>query len=283
MTLTPADVHNVAFKKPPIGKRGYDEDEVDAFLDLVEAELARLIEENAELKRQVAEVDAGGGRRGEQTGPQQQVGAQQAYAAPEPQPVPIQQAAPSPDGHLTDHDKASRVLALASETADRHLSEARAEADRLLTEARTSGDQSLSEARAKAEQLLSDAKTRSDALLGEARTRAEAVEREARTKAAQLSQDAERKHVEIIGGLEERKNTLEREVEQLRTYEREYRTRLKTFLESQLRDLDRGSAEPANARGSNAHVPQAAPAGSPVANQAGVYGAPQAGPGRGGA
>jgi DivIVA domain-containing protein len=26
MPLTPADVHNVAFKKPPIGKRGYDEE-----------------------------------------------------------------------------------------------------------------------------------------------------------------------------------------------------------------------------------------------------------------
>ena len=31
MPLTPADVHNVVFKKPPIGKRGYDEDDVDAF------------------------------------------------------------------------------------------------------------------------------------------------------------------------------------------------------------------------------------------------------------
>ena len=50
MPLTPADVHNVVFKKPPIGKRGYDEDEVDAFLDVVEAELARLIEENNELR-----------------------------------------------------------------------------------------------------------------------------------------------------------------------------------------------------------------------------------------
>ena len=36
MPLTPADVHNVAFKKPPIGKRGYDEEEVDAFLDEVD-------------------------------------------------------------------------------------------------------------------------------------------------------------------------------------------------------------------------------------------------------
>src|SRR6266496_2285786 len=50
MPLTPAEVHNVAFKKPPIGKRGYDEEEVDAFLDIVEVELSRLIEENNELK-----------------------------------------------------------------------------------------------------------------------------------------------------------------------------------------------------------------------------------------
>ena len=53
MPLTPADVHNVAFKKPPIGKRGYDEEEVDAFLDEVERELARLIEENNELRAQL--------------------------------------------------------------------------------------------------------------------------------------------------------------------------------------------------------------------------------------
>ena len=60
MPLTPADVHNVAFKKPSIGKRGYDEDEVDAFLDVVEAELSRLIEENAELTGGSSEFEAGG-------------------------------------------------------------------------------------------------------------------------------------------------------------------------------------------------------------------------------
>ena len=57
MPLTPADVHNVAFSKPPIGKRGYNEDEVDAFLDLIENELIRLIEENADLRQRVAELD----------------------------------------------------------------------------------------------------------------------------------------------------------------------------------------------------------------------------------
>ncbi|HEX8758551.1 MAG TPA: DivIVA domain-containing protein, partial [Pseudonocardiaceae bacterium] len=53
MPLTPADVYNVAFRKPPLGKRGYHEDEVDAFLDLVGAEMARLIEENSDLRSQV--------------------------------------------------------------------------------------------------------------------------------------------------------------------------------------------------------------------------------------
>ena len=57
MPLTPADVHNVAFSKPPIGKRGYNEDEVDAFLDLVEAELGRLIEENNDLREQVEQLE----------------------------------------------------------------------------------------------------------------------------------------------------------------------------------------------------------------------------------
>jgi DivIVA domain-containing protein len=37
--LTPEDVHNVSFSLPPSGKRGYNEDEVDDFLDRVEKTL----------------------------------------------------------------------------------------------------------------------------------------------------------------------------------------------------------------------------------------------------
>ncbi|WP_424078575.1 DivIVA domain-containing protein [Mycobacterium sp.] len=40
--MTAFDVQNMAFDKPPIGKRGYNEDEVDAFLDVIESELCRL-------------------------------------------------------------------------------------------------------------------------------------------------------------------------------------------------------------------------------------------------
>jgi DivIVA domain-containing protein len=57
MPLMPADVRTVTFSKPPLGKRGYHEEEVDAFLDLVQAELARLIEENKNLRNQVEQLD----------------------------------------------------------------------------------------------------------------------------------------------------------------------------------------------------------------------------------
>src|SRR6516162_9782828 len=87
MPLTPADVHNVAFSKPPIGKRGYNEDEVDAFLDLVEAELTRLIEENSDLRQRVAELEhePGSARSGAGAATTQAIPAFEHQ--PEPQPV----------------------------------------------------------------------------------------------------------------------------------------------------------------------------------------------------
>ena len=66
--------------------------------------------------------------------------------------------------------------------------------------------------------------------------------------------DAERKQTEIIGSITRDKSELEKKIDQLRTFEREYRTRLKNYLESQLRDLDgRGTAAPADARAAAAN------------------------------
>ncbi len=59
MVLTPADVHNVAFSKPRLGKRGYDEQKVDLFVDLVERELIRHLDEEAELRSRCAELGDG--------------------------------------------------------------------------------------------------------------------------------------------------------------------------------------------------------------------------------
>src|SRR2546421_12118452 len=59
MPLTPADVRNKQFSTTRL-RPGYDEEEVDAFLDEVEAELDRLIQENEELRAKLSEVLRGG-------------------------------------------------------------------------------------------------------------------------------------------------------------------------------------------------------------------------------
>ncbi len=249
MPLTPADIHNVAFSKPPIGKRGYNEDEVDAFLDLVEAELARLIEENNDLRNQMEQLEeqlAEASVAASRPAPSRAVEQTQAVMAPVPRPSMVEQTSPGGDHHV----QAAKVLGLAQEMADRLTGEAKAEADGMLGEARTKSEQLLSDARAKADSMVNEARGRAETMLNDARTRAETLERQAREKAASLERDSTRKHAEILGSINQEKSALEKKIDELRTFEREYRTRLKTYLESQLRELDgRGSAAPAEGQG----------------------------------
>jgi DivIVA domain-containing protein len=260
MPLTPADVHNVAFSKPPIGKRGYNEDEVDAFLDLVENELTRLIEENADLRQRVAELDqelatarSGSGAQSTQAipmyEPEPEPAPQPVYEAPQPvHEAPPQATPPSEDQHL----RAAKVLSLAQDTADRLTGSAKAESEKLLADARAQADAMVSEARQTAETTVAEARQRADAMLADAQNRSEAQLRQAQEKADALQADAERKHSEIMGTINQQRTVLEGRLEQLRTFEREYRTRLKTYLESQLEELgQRGSAAPVDSGASS--------------------------------
>jgi len=234
MPLTPADVHNVAFSKPPIGKRGYNEDEVDAFLDLVEAELARLIEENEDLREQVSQLEQRLGNA--QADLEEARSRPAAMGAVSPPTQQIQRQEPPPRASFADaaeggdsHVQVAKVLSMAQEMAERLTAEAKSEADAMLTDARTKSEQLLSEARAKSDGLVNDARARAETMLNDARTRAETLERQSRDK-----------------------SVLEKKIDELRTFEREYRTRLKTYLESQLRDLgERGSAAPSDSRSSS--------------------------------
>jgi DivIVA domain-containing protein len=243
MPLMPADVHNVAFSKPPIGKRGYHEDEVDAFLDRVESELARLIEENDDLRDRVEQHD------------QQQRAAPVDTAVssglPE-RPRSVMPPAPPPmreqDSPDVDHNvHVAKVLSLAQEMADRLTGAAKAEAEGMVSEARTTSEQLLCEARPKADGVVNEARTRAEILLNDARTRAEILDRQSREKAVSLERDTARKHAEIIAALSQEQSTLEKKIEDLRMFERQYRTHLKTYLNSQLLELDGGrSATPAD-------------------------------------
>ena len=271
MRLTPADVHNVAFKKPSIGKRGYDEDEVDAFLDLVEAELSRLIEENNELTQRLA---AGGSAADPEQGPQyqpesgQQADAQPAVEAPQQQPVQMEkapepepvavpqsvaalQAAPqsvaqapvaessSPAPH---HVQAARLLGLAQETAERLTGDAAAEAEQLRAESRTESDRVLAQAQAEADRLLSDAHNESETMVNAATSKADELERDSRVRAEDMDREAQDKYSQVMVQLTEQRTTLEKKIDDLRVYEREYRSRLKSWITDQLSQLDEGGA-----------------------------------------
>ncbi len=157
---------------------------------------------------------------------------------------PMREQTSPDDDHNVD---AVKVLGLAQEMAERLTGEAKAEADGMLNKARATSAQLVSEARAKAEGMVTEARTRAETLLNDARTRAETLDRQSREKAAALERDAARQHTEILGPISQEKILLEKRIEELRTFEREYRTHLKTYLQTQLRELDgHGSAAPAD-------------------------------------
>ena len=151
----------------------------------------------------------------------------------------------SPGGDHNVH--AAKVLGMAQEMADRMTGEAKAEADATLSQARTTSERLLSEARAKAEGMVTEARSRAETMLNDARSRAETLDRQSRETAASLERDAARKHTEILGSINQEKTVLEKKIDELRTFEHDYRTRLKTHLQAQLQKLDeQGPTAPAD-------------------------------------
>jgi DivIVA domain-containing protein len=220
MPLTPADVRNKQFSTTRL-RPGYDEEEVDAFLDEVEAELDRLIQENEELRAKLAECLRGGkssvpALSSPLSDPKPDMMAPE-RVEPERRPEPVMMGGMAP--HIEDNmDTAARVLSLAQQTADQAIADARREADETLGRARREADEVLTKARRQAEQIT-----------GDARARAESLER-----------DAQERHRQAMGSLVQTREELERRVDDLRAFEREYRSRLKAYLEGQLRDLEAG-------------------------------------------
>jgi len=221
MPLTPADVRNKQFSTTRL-RPGYDEEEVDAFLDEVETELDRLIGENEELRAKLAECLRGGksavpALSSPLSDPKPDM------MAPEPrmeqerrQPEPMMMGGMP---HIEDNmDTAARVLSLAQQTADQAIADARREADETLGRARREADEVLTKARRQAEQITGDARARADS----------------------LERDAQERHRQAMGSLVQQREELERRVDDLRAFEREYRSRLKAYLEGQLRDLEAG-------------------------------------------
>ena len=220
MPLTPEDVSNKRFT-PVRLREGYDMGEVDQFLDEVEAELARLTRENEDLRSKLSAAQQGGGSTSAPAPVQEK--APEPVKAPEPTPAP----APTPAAAAPVETIKVTTVADASSAAARLLEIATHNADQLVAEAKNEADKVLGESRIKSERLEADSKAKADRLESDARTRAEKLDSETSERRAQL-----------FGQLERDKDNLARELDDLRAFEREYRSRLKGYFQSQLRALD---------------------------------------------
>jgi DivIVA domain-containing protein len=234
MPLSPADVRDVVFSQPPVGKLGYHDDEVDEFLDLVQAELTRLVEENNALRYQVEQLDqqlhAAPGDTGHFfPGPQRSVGS-------------VMTRIRSLIGHQSprdvDDDLQASTVARAEDMANQMTTQAHAEADRALDQALAHCAHLISEAQYKAEDMVNEANTRVETMLQEARSTAETLHRQSREQAALLEQDAARTHAETLAVFNDDKTCLENTIDDLRGLEQEYRSHLTLYLQSLLNELD---------------------------------------------
>jgi DivIVA domain-containing protein len=234
MPVSPAEVREVVFSQPPVGKLGYHEDEVDEFLDLVHAELTRLVQENNALRDQVEQFDqqlraAPGGAGRSFFGSRRSGGS-------------VMTRIRSLIGHQSprdvDDDLQASTVACAEDMADQVTTQAHAEADRTLSQAQAHCAYLISEAQHKAEDMVNKAGTWLETMLREARSTAETLHRQSREQAALLEQDAARTHAETLAVFNHDKTFLENTIDDLRGFEQEYRSHLTLYLQSLLDELD---------------------------------------------
>jgi DivIVA domain-containing protein len=220
MALTPEDVVNKRFQ-PTKFREGYDQDEVDDFLDEIVVELRRLNQENDELRKKLA--DAGSS-----------VPASSA-AAPVVEKVPAPVKADKDEAR--EKAEAEAKAAEAGKKKDVQQSAPAAAAPAASAPAAVATPSAESAAG-----LLAMAQQMHDRHVADGQAQKDKIIAEAQIEASSLVNDAQEKSRKILGALEQQRSVLERKVEQLRGFERDYRSRLKAYIEGQLRDLDaRGS------------------------------------------
>jgi len=220
--LTADDVLNKKFQATKF-REGYDQDEVDDFLDEVVNTLRAVQTENEELatklaaaERRVAELTRAGAQASDGPTSEQPAAAPVSVAKAEPASAPeatpaaapaaasVSQPAPVASGQPSEPESATGMLLLAQKLHDDYVRSGQEEGERILNEAKTQGTRIVREAEETSHRTLSQ--------------------------------------------LEQERSLLERKIDELRVFERDYRTRLKSYLENLLGDLDsRGSALPPRA------------------------------------
>lgn len=196
MALTPEDVVNKRFQ-PTKFREGYDQDEVDDFLDEIVVELRRLTQENEELRARAEAVES----RADETGAVAAAPATGDFPVAAPvEAAPVAPVAPVAE-EFDEAQSSNSMLQLARRLHEEHVREGVAKRDALIAEGH-----------ATATKIVADAEA---------------------TANAQIT----KYEIQIA--------ELEVKTTELKEFEAEYRLRLRTYIEGQLRDLD-ASGKPAN-------------------------------------
>src|SRR5215217_4269277 len=233
--LTPLDIQHKEFTK---AMRGYAMHEVDTFLDQVTEEFTRMQDEIARLREQASS------------------------AAPPPQPVPmqVQQAPPPPPPQPQPVAAEARGGAGGEEAIARALVMAQRMADQTVEEAKVKAKSMVAEAEARAKNMNEQAQMRAREVTEAAQMRAREVTEAAQARARELTEGLETRYKERIQSAEararvseeqarmqiaqateqvaRRRQELESSIEALRAFERDYRARLRGFVEGQLKALE---------------------------------------------
>ncbi|GAA2839031.1 DivIVA domain-containing protein [Leucobacter komagatae] len=208
MALTPEDVVNQKFTITKF-RDGYDLDQVDDFLDTVVEEIRQRDAEKQELEAKIAELTAQLEERAAVAPADETIVVDAPVAAVAPEPVAPAPAADD-SAQRPDAIKSSAMLQMALELHDKYVSEGETTRDDLINAAQTKSTQMVDDAERTARELVEEAqKRRTDEL----RAHSDEMER------------------------------LNQVVAELRGFESEYRSTLRSYIQSQLRDLD-SSPEP---------------------------------------
>lgn len=210
MALTPDDLLTKRFEETRF-RDGYDQEEVDEFLDEIAAQWRELLAERDRLAAEVEQVKAGAPAEGE---------APAAAAAPaesEAEQAAVVDAGAAPKGDFSPSaDSSASLLAMAQRLHDEHVLAGETRRDELIAEAESKRDELITTAKSNAEKINTDAQNRKQQLADE---------------------------FEITKGeLEQERADLQEKIDELKSFERDYRLRLRGYIESQLRDLDRASS-----------------------------------------
>ncbi|WP_104139154.1 DivIVA domain-containing protein [Cryobacterium sp. Y62] len=189
MALTPEDVVNKRFQSTKF-REGYDQDEVDDFLDEVVVELRRLTKENEELRGQAGESVT----TAAESAPVAAVVAEPAVVV-----APVAAAASIVPTPIDETAGTTNLLQLARRLHEEHVKEGAEKRDALIAEGHAT--------------------------------------------AARVIAEAETQQRVQLQKLDLERTALEGKIDGLRTFEREYRLKLKSYIEGQLHDLDASSVD----------------------------------------